>query len=88
MVDPVPSTVPCEPLAVPTRLESPRSKLLYLALAATDGAQVSELRAALDVPSPSICPVVRDLREASLVECADDGAPRIADVETAPIGGI
>lgn len=88
MVDPVPSTVSCEQLAVPTRLGSPRSKLLYLALAASDGAQVPELRTVLGVPSLSVYPVVRDLREAGLVERAGDGALRVADAETAPTGSI
>jgi len=87
MADTVPPTLSCEELAVPPQLESPRSKLLYLALAATGGARASELRAALRMSSLSLYPVVSDLRKAGLLERADDGSLRLVDAERPPIGG-
>ncbi|AGN02196.1 hypothetical protein L593_11255 [Salinarchaeum sp. Harcht-Bsk1] len=87
MANPVPPTVSCDELAVPQQLESPRSKLLYLALAVTDGAKTSELRSALQMSSLSLYPVVADLRDAGLVERADDGSLRLSEIERPPVGG-
>lgn len=84
MADHASPTVACEQLSVPARLESPRSKLLYLVLAATGGARASELRSTLGMSSLTLYPVVRDLREAGLVERADDGLLRAVAVETTP----
>lgn len=81
MPDHASPTVACEALAVPERLESPRSKLLYLALAATGGARAGELRSTLGMSSLTLYPIVRDLREAGLVERADDGVLRTVAIE-------
>lgn len=87
MADPAPPTMSCDQLALPSNLESPRSKLLYLTLAVTGGARAPELRSALGMSPLSPYPIVRDLREAGMIERADDGSFRLADVETPSISG-
>lgn len=85
MADPRSSAGSCDQPAVPARLKSPRSKLPYVTLAVAGGARVAEIRSALGMSSPSRYPVVRDLREAGLVERGDDGAYRLEDVEATAI---
>lgn len=85
MADPRPSTVSCDELTVPACLESPRSKLLYLTLAVTGSARADELRSVLRMSSLSLFPIIQDLREAGIVERAEDGAFRLVDVEATAI---
>ena len=87
MANPVTPPASCEELTVPSRLESPRSKLLYVVLAVTGGARASELRSALGMSSLTLYPVISDLREAGLVERGDDGLLRLVDVQLARTGG-
>lgn len=58
--------------ALPTDLESPRAKLIYLYLQTAEGATVEELRDALDIPLITLLPTVDVLHERSLVEVHDE----------------
>lgn len=82
MADHRATAISCDQLAVPAILESPRSKLLYVVLAATGGARPPELRSTLGMSSLSLYPIIRDLQEAGVVERTDDGAVRLVDAET------
>lgn len=52
---------------LPTELESPRAKLVYLYLRTTT-ASVDDLQSELDVPKITLYSVLRTLRERNLVE--------------------
>lgn len=52
---------------IPVGIKSPRGKLVYLYLAAVDGATANELCAALGVKSLAVYPVLRTLCERGLV---------------------
>ncbi|MFC3476867.1 helix-turn-helix domain-containing protein [Halobacterium litoreum] len=56
---------------VPTSVESPRGKLVYLSLTTRDSATVDELHADLDVPRITLFSVLRTLQNRGLV--ARDG---------------
>lgn len=85
MADPRTLAISREQVAVPAELQSPRSKLLYVTLAATGGARPPELRSALGLSSLSLYPIIRDLRDAGIVERADDGAVRLVDAHAAQV---
>ena len=52
---------------VPTELESPCAKLVYLYLATHDGATVGELHEGLDLRKLTLFSVLRSLRERELI---------------------
>lgn len=58
--------------SLPEGLESPRAKLVYLALAAGDGATLAELHETLDVPKLTLLSVLDALNEQDLVATTDD----------------
>jgi predicted ArsR family transcriptional regulator len=61
------------PLAsLPDELESPRAKLVYLALTVTGGASVAELNESLDVPKLTLLSVLDALTGRDLVERRED----------------
>lgn len=53
---------------VPEGLTAAESKLVYVFLAASDGATVEELNAALDISKISLFPVLRTLTERGVVD--------------------
>lgn len=63
---------------LPDELDSPRAKLVYLALAITDRATLSELQEALDVPKLTLLSVLDALTGRGLVEWTDDGYAAVA----------
>ncbi|WP_232820513.1 helix-turn-helix domain-containing protein [Halorussus litoreus] len=56
--------------ALPTELESPRAKLVYLSLRSS-AASVDELQSTLGVPKLTLYSVLRTLRERNLVKKQD-----------------
>ena len=58
--------------AVHDDIESPSGKLVYLYLVASGGATVAEMKRALDLPTLTIYPVLRTLRERDLIERSGD----------------
>ncbi|WP_440769740.1 MarR family transcriptional regulator [Natronorubrum sp. DTA28] len=62
------STVP-----VPDDLESPRAKLVYLYVAATDGATTERLCDDLDVKKGTVLSITGTLRERGYLERTDSG---------------
>jgi len=56
--------------ALPTELESPRAKLVYLSLRSS-AASVDELQTTLGVPKLTLYSVLRTLRERNLVKKQD-----------------
>jgi len=54
--------------AVPARLDSPQSKLVYLYLEATDGATVDDLKSALSMKKIAVLSVLSSLSSDGLVE--------------------
>lgn len=63
---------------LPDELDSPRAKLVYLALAITDRATISELQETLDVPKLTLLSVLDALAGRGLVERTDDGYVAVA----------
>lgn len=59
--------------AVPTGIESPRAKLVYLYLTTEPGATIGELSTALSLTKISLYAVLRTLRERELVERHEGG---------------
>ncbi|WP_232702317.1 helix-turn-helix domain-containing protein [Halobacterium wangiae] len=57
---------------LPTEVESPRGKLVYLSLAG-EGATVEELHARLDVPRITLYSILRTLQSRGLVHRDGDG---------------
>lgn len=58
-------------IEVPTEVQSPRAKLVYLALATGGAATVEELQAALTMTKLTLYGVLRTLTERGLVEERD-----------------
>lgn len=54
--------------ALSADLDSPRAKLVYLAVALADGATAADLRARLGIRSTDLYPILRTLRRRDLVE--------------------
>ena len=61
------TTQPTQSTRVPSELESPCAKLVYLYLATHDGATVSELHEGLDLKKLTLFSVLRSLRKRGLV---------------------
>jgi sugar-specific transcriptional regulator TrmB len=53
---------------LPTGVESPRGKLVYLSLTSRESATVEELHAALDVPRITLYSVLKTLQSRGLVD--------------------
>lgn len=63
---------------LPEELESPRAKLVYLAISATGGATLAELQEALDVPKLTLLSVLDALTGRELVEETEGGYVAVA----------
>jgi len=57
---------------LPTEVESPRGKLVYLYLSTNERATLDELHGELDVPRITLYSVLKTLRGRGLVEQNDD----------------
>jgi DNA-binding transcriptional ArsR family regulator len=77
-MSPTTSTVESRIGPLPEELESPRAKLVYLALAVTGGASVAELNESLGVPKLTLLSVLDALTGRELVERRDDGLVAVA----------
>lgn len=64
--------------SLPDDLDSPRAKLVYLALAVAGSATLAELQEILDVPKLTLLSVLDTLSGRELVEETDDGYVPIA----------
>lgn len=60
------------PNGIPTDVESPRGKLVYLYLDTVDGARLEELASGLDAQRITLYSVLKTLQERGLVERQDD----------------
>lgn len=69
-------TTGTDSITVPDDLRSSESKLVYLFLAASDGATIEELHDALDIRKISLFPVLRTLTDRDVVDC--DGSTYVA----------
>ncbi|MFB6122929.1 MAG: TrmB family transcriptional regulator [Haloferacaceae archaeon] len=64
-------STPLDPL--PDRLDSARTKLVYLYVRRRPGATVDELQSALDMSALTVYPVLSSLEASDLVRRTDDG---------------
>lgn len=67
------STDPDLDYSVPTELESPRAKLIYLYVSVRDGATVEQLQADLAIKKGTALSIASTLRKRGFLERTEDG---------------
>lgn len=73
------------PIELPTELQSPRSKLVYLYLSACGGATLTELQRCLSMRKLTLYSVLRTLRERGFVGRNGDGYVPTYSAENEPV---
>lgn len=62
-----------QPIAVPSKLASPQTKLVYLSLLIMEEATVTDLQQRLELPKLTLLAVLESLVEMDLVRRTEDG---------------